>query len=136
MSVHGEYLGLIYGQETDAQRVIFLVASRTVSNSFFIVCYLGSRYPDEEAGQIPMAFVVRKPGSNITEAQVIDFISKLVSFWIPMETMKWSTPLSPDLTCRYQCLFSVQFLIFGKSYLLKCWPTKNWYFASVVFHNA
>ncbi|GMY15065.1 4-coumarate--CoA ligase-like 9 [Fagus crenata] len=36
-------------------------------------------YPDEEAGQIPMAFVVRKPGSNITEAQVIDFISKLVA---------------------------------------------------------
>jgi acyl-CoA synthetase (AMP-forming)/AMP-acid ligase II len=46
------------------------------------VCYLGSRYPDEEAGQIPMAFVVRKPGSNITEAQVIDFIAKQVRFKI------------------------------------------------------
>ncbi|KAB1217317.1 4-coumarate--CoA ligase-like 9 [Morella rubra] len=33
-------------------------------------------YPDEAAGQIPMAFVVRKAGSNITEAQVIEFIAK------------------------------------------------------------
>lgn len=35
-----------------------------------------SRYPDEEAGEIPMAYVVRKPGSNMSEAQVIDFIAK------------------------------------------------------------
>ncbi|PPD76683.1 hypothetical protein GOBAR_DD26387 [Gossypium barbadense] len=33
-------------------------------------------YPNEEAGQIPMAYVVRNPGSNITEAQVMDFIAK------------------------------------------------------------
>jgi hypothetical protein len=55
-----------------------------------IVCYLGSRYPDEEAGQIPMAFVVRKPGSNITEAQVINLIAKQVRFGIPMKTVEWS----------------------------------------------
>ncbi|KAJ0047985.1 hypothetical protein Pint_15658 [Pistacia integerrima] len=36
-------------------------------------------YPDEEAGQIPMAFVVRRPGSNITAAQVMDFIAKQVA---------------------------------------------------------
>ncbi|KAJ9140198.1 hypothetical protein P3X46_030874 [Hevea brasiliensis] len=36
-------------------------------------------YPDEEAGQIPMAYVVRKPGSSITEAQVMDFIAKKVA---------------------------------------------------------
>ncbi|KAH7576899.1 hypothetical protein JRO89_XS01G0172500 [Xanthoceras sorbifolium] len=36
-------------------------------------------YPDEEAGQIPMAFVVRKPGTTITEAQVMDFIAKQVA---------------------------------------------------------
>ena len=36
-----------------------------------------------------MAFVVRKPGSNVTEAQVIDFIAKQVNFWILMVTMKW-----------------------------------------------
>ncbi|XP_058102235.1 4-coumarate--CoA ligase-like 9 isoform X2 [Magnolia sinica] len=33
-------------------------------------------YPDEEAGQIPMAYVVRKPGSILTEKQVMDFIAK------------------------------------------------------------
>nr|KJB08040.1 hypothetical protein B456_001G060700 [Gossypium raimondii] len=36
-------------------------------------------YPNEEAGQIPMAYVVRNPGSNITEAQVMDFIAKQVA---------------------------------------------------------
>ncbi|KAF8378128.1 hypothetical protein HHK36_029465 [Tetracentron sinense] len=30
-------------------------------------------YPDEEAGQIPMAFLVRKPGSNLNEAQVAPY---------------------------------------------------------------
>ncbi|KAK3184187.1 hypothetical protein Dsin_031473 [Dipteronia sinensis] len=33
-------------------------------------------YPDEEAGQISMAFVVRKPGSTITDAQIMDYIAK------------------------------------------------------------
>ncbi|KAI7981212.1 4-coumarate--CoA ligase-like 9 [Camellia lanceoleosa] len=36
-------------------------------------------YPDEEAGQIPMAFVVRKPGSNVTETQIMDFIARQVA---------------------------------------------------------
>ncbi|XP_068307318.1 4-coumarate--CoA ligase-like 9 isoform X2 [Pyrus communis] len=36
-------------------------------------------YPDENAGQIPMAYAVRKPGSNITEAQVMDFVAKQVA---------------------------------------------------------
>jgi hypothetical protein len=39
-----------------------------------------SRYPDEEAGQIPMAYVVRKPGSSITEAHIMDSIAKQASF--------------------------------------------------------
>ncbi|KAH8482923.1 hypothetical protein H0E87_027602, partial [Populus deltoides] len=37
-------------------------------------------YPDEEAGQIPMAYVVRKPGSSITEAHIMDSIAKQASF--------------------------------------------------------
>ncbi|GAV68240.1 AMP-binding domain-containing protein/DUF4009 domain-containing protein [Cephalotus follicularis] len=36
-------------------------------------------YPDEDAGQIPMAYVVRKPGSNIDEAQIMDYIGKQVA---------------------------------------------------------
>ncbi|KAK1564853.1 hypothetical protein Q3G72_013136 [Acer saccharum] len=30
-------------------------------------------YPDDEAGEIPMAFVVRNPGSNITDTQVAPY---------------------------------------------------------------
>ncbi|WOH10627.1 hypothetical protein DCAR_0730096 [Daucus carota subsp. sativus] len=36
-------------------------------------------YPDEEAGQIPMAYVVRSPGSNLSEVQIMDFVAKQVS---------------------------------------------------------
>ncbi|KAL9999546.1 putative AMP-dependent synthetase/ligase, AMP-binding, AMP-binding enzyme domain, ANL [Helianthus debilis subsp. tardiflorus] len=36
-------------------------------------------YPDEDAGQIPMAYVVRKPGSKISEAQIMEIIAKQVS---------------------------------------------------------
>ncbi|CAM0875966.1 unnamed protein product [Alopecurus aequalis] len=36
-------------------------------------------YPDEEAGQIPMALVVRQPGSKVTEAQVMEHVAKQVA---------------------------------------------------------
>ncbi|KAI9083450.1 hypothetical protein K1719_034664 [Acacia pycnantha] len=36
-------------------------------------------YPDEEAGQVPMAFVVRQPNSSLSEADVVDFVAKQVS---------------------------------------------------------
>ncbi|XWS40615.1 hypothetical protein CRYUN_Cryun17cG0011000 [Craigia yunnanensis] len=36
-------------------------------------------YPDEEAGQIPMAFVVRQPQSSLSEAEIIDFVAKQVA---------------------------------------------------------
>jgi len=39
---------------------------------------MNSRFPDEDAGEIPMAFIVRKPGSNLNEAQIIDFVAKQV----------------------------------------------------------
>ncbi|XP_059442626.1 4-coumarate--CoA ligase-like 9 [Corylus avellana] len=54
-------------------------------------------YPDEDAGQIPMAFVVRKPGSNITEAQVIDFIAKQVAPYKKIRRVSFinSIPKSP-----------------------------------------
>lgn len=38
-----------------------------------------TRFPDKEAGQIPMAYVVRKKGSTITESQVMDFITQQVT---------------------------------------------------------
>lgn len=36
------------------------------------------RYPQEDVGQIPMAFVVRQPGSNLSEWQVMDYVAKQV----------------------------------------------------------
>ncbi|KAL1541830.1 4-coumarate--CoA ligase-like 9 isoform X1 [Salvia divinorum] len=36
-------------------------------------------YPDEEAGQIPMAYVVRKPGATITATQLMELIAKQVA---------------------------------------------------------
>lgn len=35
-------------------------------------------YPDQEAGQIPMAFVVRSHGSNLSERDVINFVAEQV----------------------------------------------------------
>ncbi|MQL85761.1 hypothetical protein Taro_018268 [Colocasia esculenta] len=36
-------------------------------------------YPDEEAGQIPLAFIVRRPGSSLSGDQVIEFVAKHVA---------------------------------------------------------
>ncbi|CAI8612206.1 unnamed protein product [Vicia faba] len=36
-------------------------------------------YPDEDAGQVPLAFVVRQPQSSMGEAEIIDFVAKQVA---------------------------------------------------------
>ncbi|EPS66338.1 acyl:coa ligase, partial [Genlisea aurea] len=36
-------------------------------------------YPDEEAGQIPMAYIVTRPNANISAPQIMNFIAKQVS---------------------------------------------------------
>jgi hypothetical protein len=46
-------------------------------NSLLLGLY--GRYPDDEAGQIPMAFVVRKSDSNLCEEDVINFVAKQVN---------------------------------------------------------
>jgi acyl-CoA synthetase (AMP-forming)/AMP-acid ligase II len=46
---------------------------------FKYIPYFLHRYPDEEVGQLPMAFVVRQNGSNnLTEDQIIEFVAKQV----------------------------------------------------------
>lgn len=36
---------------------------------------------DEEAGQIPMAYVVKAAGAELTEAQVIEYVARQVSLF-------------------------------------------------------
>lgn len=55
-------------------------------------CCVSQRFPDKEAGQYPMAYVVRKHESNLTEKHVIDFISKQVYFYNHHKTTPSSLP--------------------------------------------
>ncbi|KAL6494374.1 hypothetical protein OROGR_031174 [Orobanche gracilis] len=54
-------------------------------------------YPDEEAGQIPMAYVVRKPGSTISATQIMDFVAKQVTPYKKIRRLAFidSIPRSP-----------------------------------------
>ena len=40
------------------------------------------RYPDEEAGEVPMAFIAKKPTNNITAKDVIEFVGRQVIDWL------------------------------------------------------
>lgn len=55
-------------------------------------------YPDEEAGQIPMSFVVRKSDSNLCEEDVINFVAKKVSSYKKIRRVAFVTsiPKSPS----------------------------------------
>nr|AMW91732.1 CoA ligase-like protein 6 [Scutellaria baicalensis] len=55
-------------------------------------------FPDKEAGQVPMAYVVRKTGSTITESQVMDFIAKQVAPYKRIRRMVFvaSVPKNPS----------------------------------------
>jgi acyl-CoA synthetase (AMP-forming)/AMP-acid ligase II len=41
--------------------------------------FLGFRIPDEEAGELPCAYVVRREGTDISEIHVMDFVGKQVA---------------------------------------------------------
>lgn len=46
-------------------------------------------YPNEEAGHVPMAFLVKRPHSSIDEPQVMDFIAKQVSPYKKIRKVKF-----------------------------------------------
>ncbi|KAJ7956077.1 4-coumarate:CoA ligase-like protein [Quillaja saponaria] len=54
-------------------------------------------YPDENARKIPMAYVVRKPGRNVTAGQIIDFVAKQVAPYKKIRRVSFinSIPKSP-----------------------------------------
>ncbi|TYH04315.1 hypothetical protein ES288_A09G288300v1 [Gossypium darwinii] len=54
-------------------------------------------YPDEEAGQMPMAYIVRQPGSSMSEAQIMDYIAKQVAPYKKIRRVAFidSIPKSP-----------------------------------------
>ncbi|PPD75391.1 hypothetical protein GOBAR_DD27661 [Gossypium barbadense] len=56
-----------------------------------------TRYPDDEAGQIPMAYIVRQPGSSISEAQIMYYIAKQVAPYKKIRRVNFidSIPKSP-----------------------------------------
>jgi OPC-8:0 CoA ligase-1 len=55
-------------------------------------------YPDDEAGQIPMAFIVRKSDSNLSEENVKDFVANQVSPYKKIRRVAFvnSIPKSPS----------------------------------------
>ena len=59
------------------------------------VNFLCFRFPDKEVGQYPMAYVVRKAGSNLSEGAVMNFVAGQVS---------WSIELSNSLLSLYSIL--------------------------------
>jgi hypothetical protein len=56
----------------------WFLASLSPLNVLHVCTYVYTRYPDKEAGQYPMAYVVRKTGSNLSETQVMDFVAEQV----------------------------------------------------------
>lgn len=55
----------------------------SISFLFLVVIFsrniVNYRYPDEQAGEIPMAYVVRRPGCALSAEQVMEFVAKTVN---------------------------------------------------------
>lgn len=72
---------------------MFILAIESLKHNF-------CRFPDEEAGEVPMACVVKRFESRISESQVMDYIAKQVigfcSFVIKIR--RWFLCMILDMT--------------------------------------
>lgn len=69
-------MSLLYRKcHRDVSKILFGIL--TVSGSERIGSF--GRFPDREVGQFPMAYVVRKKGSNLSEREIMEFVAKQVS---------------------------------------------------------
>ncbi|KAL5062220.1 hypothetical protein RYX36_023957 [Vicia faba] len=53
--------------------------AKQIADSKPVLAFTISSYPDEEVGQYPMAYVVRKDGSNISGCQIMEFVAAQVA---------------------------------------------------------
>ncbi|XP_008239607.1 PREDICTED: 4-coumarate--CoA ligase-like 9 [Prunus mume] len=81
----------------DAAVIPYVSSTMTFFACEKLVSFHALWYPDEEAGQIPMAYVVRKPRSNIKEAAVTGFVAKQVAPYKKIRHVSFinSIPKSP-----------------------------------------
>lgn len=62
------------------------------------------RYPDEDAGQVPAAFVVRKLGSKVNKSHIMEFVAKQVStpqIILCFGIYSFSAPHQETCDCRW-----------------------------------
>ena len=52
--------------------------------SLYILYAFVNRLPDEEAGEVPLAYVVRTKGSYLQERDVIEFVAAQVSYRVAL----------------------------------------------------
>ena len=73
--------------ETWYDTILYL---QIVTLQWEFVCF---RYPDEEAGEIPMAYIVKEPKSALSPQDVMDFVAKQVSALLSLLTSTCSSLL-------------------------------------------
>ncbi|KAM0939869.1 putative AMP-binding enzyme domain-containing protein [Dioscorea sansibarensis] len=54
--------------------------------------------PDAEAGEIPKAFIVRQPHSTLSQAQVMDFTNKQVTYYKKIRHVKFVNSIPRNAT--------------------------------------
>lgn len=56
-----------------------ILSSSSGNHAVFNYINASVSYPDDKAGEVPFAFVVKRDGSDLTESEVMSFVSRMVS---------------------------------------------------------